>query len=106
MWTLTSGRYWPAVEELVHAVISRIAVSATIEHLRGAPPVVTTPCRGEVARRRRADARAGAPTPTLQSLGGEDFAWTAGGSRGYGRAGDGDPRWQTCELHQGRSGRG
>src|SRR5665647_1045301 len=66
----------PLLEELVHAVTSPYAVSATIEHRRGAPPVVNDPVL--VGRLRRAtDAALGpeAAQPTPQSLGGEDFAW-------------------------------
>src|SRR5665647_2199677 len=66
----------PLLEELVHAVTSPYAVSAKVEHARGAPPVVNDPV--SVARlRAAAELMLGpaAPTSTAQSLGGEDFAW-------------------------------
>jgi len=93
----------PLLEELVHAVISPYAVSAMIEHLRGAPPVVNDPV--SVARLRAAAELMlgpGAPTPTLQSLGGEDFAWYVQEVPGaMARLGTRTPGGRTCELHQG-----
>ena len=56
----------PLLEEVVHAVISPYAVSAKVEHVRGAPPVVNDPVL--VARlRAAAELMLGpaAPAPTV-----------------------------------------
>jgi metal-dependent amidase/aminoacylase/carboxypeptidase family protein len=93
----------PLLEELVHAVVRPYAVSATIEHRRGAPPVVNDP--GSVARlRAAAELMLGpeAPAPTAQSLGGEDFAWYVQKVPGaMARLGTRTPGGTTCDLHQG-----
>jgi len=93
----------PLLEELVQAVISPYAVSATIEHNRGAPPVVNDPAL--VARlRASAELMLGpqAPRPTAQSLGGEDFAWYVQAVPGaMARLGTRTPGGRTCDLHQG-----
>jgi amidohydrolase len=93
----------PLLEELVHAVISPYAVSATIEHRRGAPPVVNDPV-SVVRLRAAAQLMLGpeAPTPTLQSLGGEDFAWYVQEVPGaMARLGTRTPGGRTYDLHQG-----
>jgi amidohydrolase len=93
----------PLFEELVHAVVRPYALSATIEHVRGAPPVVNDPV--SVARlRSAAELMLGpeAPAPTPQSLGGEDFAWylqTVPGA--MARLGTRTPGGVTYDLHQG-----
>ncbi len=93
----------PLFEELVHAVVRPYALSATIEHVRGAPPVVNDPV--SVARlRSAAELMLGpeAPSPTPQSLGGEDFAWylqTVPGA--MARLGTRTPGGVTYDLHQG-----
>ena len=93
----------PLLEELVHAVVRPYAVSATLEHNRGAPPVVNDP--GSVARlRAAAELMLGpdAPTTTPQSMGGEDFAWylqTVPGA--MARMGTRTPCGPTYDLHQG-----
>ena len=93
----------PLLEELVHAVVRPYAVSATIEHRRGAPPVVND--RVSVARlRAAAELMLGpaAPTPTAQSLGGEDFAWYVKAVPGaMARLGTRTPGGPTYDLHQG-----
>jgi amidohydrolase len=93
----------PLLEELVHAVVRPYAVSATIAHVRGAPPVVNDPLL-VVRLRAAAELMLGpaAATPTAQSLGGEDFAW-------YGQAlpvamarlGTRTPGGPSYDLHQG-----
>jgi amidohydrolase len=93
----------PLLEELVHAVILPYAVSGTIEHRRGAPPVVNDPA--SVAKL-RASAQLmlgpGAPAPTAQSLGGEDFAWYVQAVPGaMARLGTRTPGGTTYDLHQG-----
>jgi amidohydrolase len=94
----------PLLEEVVHAVARPYGVSATLEHVRGAPPVVNDP--GLVARLRSAAVLMlgpGAPTPTGQSLGGEDFAWyvQAGVPGAMARLGTRTPGGVTHDLHQG-----
>jgi amidohydrolase len=93
----------PLLEELVHAVVSPYAVSARIEHKRGAPPVVNDPV--SVARlRAAAELMLGpqASTPTAQSLGGEDFAWYLQEVPGaMARLGTRTPGGRTYDLHQG-----
>ena len=95
----------PLLEEVVEAVIRPYGVSYTLNHVQGAPPVVNDP--DSVARLRTA---AGlmlgpqAPTPTAQSLGGEDFAWylEVEALRGaMARLGTRTPGGATHDLHQG-----
>ena len=95
--------FGPLLEEVVHAVVSPYGVSATIEHVRGAPPVVNDP---DLVARLRSSAvmmlGPDAPTPTAQSLGGEDFAWylqTVPGA--MARLGTRTPGGVTHDLHQG-----
>jgi amidohydrolase len=95
--------FGPLLEEVVHSVVSPYGVSATIEHVRGAPPVVND--AGLVARLRSAAVLMlgpEAPTTTAQSLGGEDFAWylqTVPGA--MARLGTRSPGGVTHDLHQG-----
>ena len=93
----------PLLEEVVQAVISPYAVSAKVEHVRGVPPVVNDP--ESVARlRSAAESMLGphAPTPTVQSLGGEDFAWYLQAVPGaMARLGTRTPGGPTYDLHQG-----
>jgi metal-dependent amidase/aminoacylase/carboxypeptidase family protein len=78
-------------------------VSATIEHRRGAPPVVNDPV--SVARLRAATELMVGPdaaSPTAQSLGGEDFAWYVQAVPGaMARLGTRRPGGMTFDLHQG-----
>ena len=93
----------PLLDEVVHAVVSPYGVSAVVEHVRGAPPVVNDPAL--VARLRSAAVQMlgqEAPTPTSQSLGGEDFAWylqTVPGA--MARLGTRTPGGATHDLHRG-----
>jgi amidohydrolase len=93
----------PLLEELVHAVIRPYGVAAKVEHVRGAPPVVNDPTA--VARlRAAAELMLGpdAAQPTLQSLGGEDFAWYVQAVPGaMARLGTRTPGGRTYDLHQG-----
>jgi amidohydrolase len=93
----------PLLEEVVHAVVRPYGVSATIEHMRGAPPVVNEP---ELVARLRGAAvlmlGPEAPTVTSQSLGGEDFAWYLQAVPGaMARLGTRTPGGVTHDLHQG-----
>jgi len=87
----------------VHAVVSPYAVSARVEHGRGAPPVVNDPVL--VARlRAAAELMLGpsAPAPAVQSLGGEDFSWYLQVVPGaMARLGTRTPGGATFDLHQG-----
>lgn len=97
------GDIGPLFEELVHAVISPYAVSASVEHVRGAPPVVNVPDCVDILRR-ATDAALGpeAAQPTPQSLGGEDFAWYLQQVPGaMARLGTRTPGGATYDLHQG-----
>lgn len=97
------GDIGPLLEELVQAVIRPYAVSATIDHRRGAPPVVNDPVA--VTRLREAATLMLGPeaaTPTAQSLGGEDFAWYVQAVPGaMARLGTRTQGGRTYELHQG-----
>jgi amidohydrolase len=93
----------PLLEELVHAVIRPYGVAAQVEHVRGAPPVVNDP---KAVARLRAAAELmlgpGSAQSTLQSLGGEDFAWYVQEVPGaMARLGTRTPGGTTFDLHQG-----
>ncbi len=93
----------PLLEEVVHAVVSPYAVSVKVEHVRGVPPVVNDPSCVKVLRC-AAVAAIGpdAPRSTLQSLGGEDFAWYLQEVPGaMARLGTRTPGGATYDLHQG-----
>jgi amidohydrolase len=93
----------PLLEEVVHAVVSPYAVSVKVEHVRGVPPVVNDPSCVKVLRG-AAVAAIGpdAPRSTLQSLGGEDFAWYVQEVPGaMARLGTRTPGGATYDLHQG-----
>jgi len=93
----------PLLDEVVQGVIRPYGVSAAVEHVRGAPPVVNDP--ELVARLREAAVLMlgpQAPTPTAQSLGGEDFSWYLQGVPGaMARLGTRTPGGATHDLHQG-----
>ena len=93
----------PLLDEVVQGVIRPYGVSAAVEHVRGAPPVVND--AGLVARLREAAVLMlgpQAPTPTAQSLGGEDFSWYLQGVPGaMARLGTRTPGGATHDLHQG-----
>ena len=93
----------PLIEELVQAAVSPFGVAATVDHARGAPPVVNDP--RSVARLRTSAGLmlgAQAAVPTSQSLGGEDFAWYVQAVPGaLARLGTRTPGGTTYDLHQG-----
>ena len=93
----------PLLDEVVHAVMSPYAVSAKVDHVRGVPPVVNDPDCVEILRRATVDTIGpDAPQPTLQSLGGEDFAWYLQEVPGaMARLGTRSPGGATYDLHQG-----
>jgi amidohydrolase len=93
----------PLFEELVHGVTRPYGVSAKVEHTRGAPPVVNDP---QAVARLRAAAKLmlgpAAAQTTLQSLGGEDFAWYLQSVPGaMARLGTRTRGGTTYDLHQG-----
>ena len=93
----------PLLEEVVQAVVSPYGVSVKVEHVRGVPPVVNDPGCVEILRG-AAVAAIGpdAPRSTLQSLGGEDFAWYVQEVPGaMARLGTRTPGGATYDLHQG-----
>ena len=93
----------PLLEEVVQAVVSPYGVSVKVEHVRGVPPVVNDPGCVEILRG-AALAAIGpdAPRSTLQSLGGEDFAWYLQEVPGaLARLGTRTPGGDTYDLHQG-----
>ena len=93
----------PLLEEVVQAVVSPYGVSVKVEHVRGVPPVVNDPGCVEILRG-AALAAIGpdAPRSTLQSLGGEDFAWYLQKVPGaMARLGTRTPGGATYDLHQG-----
>jgi len=93
----------PLLEEAVHAVISPYDVTASVEHVRGVPPVVNELASVEILRRVTATAFGpGAAQPTVQSLGGEDFAWYLQAVPGaLARLGTRTPGGETYDLHRG-----
>ncbi len=93
----------PLLEEIVQAVVSPYGMSATVDHVRGVPPVVNDPACVEILRRATV-ATLGADNvrSTGQSLGGEDFAWYVTEVPGaLARLGTRRPGGHTYDLHQG-----
>ena len=93
----------PLLDEAVHAVISPYDVVAKVEHVRGVPPVVNDPSSIEILRHATVAAFGhDAAQTTLQSLGGEDFAWYLQEVPGaLARLGTRTPGGETYDLHQG-----
>jgi len=93
----------PVLEEAMHTVISPYAVTATVEHVRGVPPVVND-AESVLNLNTAAELMLGpdAAQSTLQSLGGEDFAWYLQEVPGaMARLGTRAPGGETYDLHQG-----
>lgn len=93
----------PLLEEVVQAVVSPYGVSVKVDHVRGVPPVVNDPGCVEILRGAALTAIGpDAPRSTLQSLGGEDFAWYLQEVPGaMARLGTRTPGGATYDLHQG-----
>jgi len=71
---------WQAAPDLVRRVVDGLVApygaQATVTYARGVPPVVNDPAATTLMTAAvRQALGAGAAVPTLQSLGGEDFAW-------------------------------
>lgn len=91
----------PLVEELVTAVVAPYGVTAEITHTPGVPPVVNAVGPVETLRTAARDAGV-VDTSTVQSLGGEDFAWYLTKVPGaMARLGTRTPGGRTYDLHQG-----
>ena len=89
------------VEELVEAVVAPYAVTAEVRYTQGVPPVVNAAPSVD-SLRDAAHAAGLVPGTTVQSLGGEDFAWYLTEVRGaMGRLGTRSPGGPTYDLHQG-----
>ena len=97
-----SGRRSAAlIEELVEAVVAPYAVTAELRYTQGVPPVVNAAPSVD-SLRDAAHAAGLVPGTTVQSLGGEDFAWYLTEVRGaMGRLGTRSPGGPTYDLHQG-----
>ena len=89
------------VEELVEAVVAPYAVTAELRYTQGVPPVVNGAPSVD-SLRDAAQAAGLVPGTTVQSLGGEDFAWYLTEVPGaMGRLGTRTPGGPTYDLHQG-----
>lgn len=91
----------PLLHEVIDGVVAPYGVDASIDHVRGVPPVVND--SSAVAALGRATMAAGMrPVPTPHSLGGEDFAWMLHESEGaLARLGTRAPGGRVFDLHQG-----
>jgi amidohydrolase len=98
---------WHEAEHLIRHLISDLlapyGVTATVEYVRGVPPVVNHPRATEELGQAITDTLGPAAlVPTRQSLGGEDFAWYVENVPGaMARLGTRTPGGPTFELHQG-----
>lgn len=103
---LDSGA-WHQAEHLVRGLITDLiepfGVTADVTYVRGVPPVVNDFEATELLRQAVTSAVGpGAVASTLQSLGGEDFAWYVEAVPGaMGRLGTRTPDGPTYDLHQG-----
>jgi amidohydrolase len=91
----------PLLDEAIQHVAAPYAVHAVLEHVQGVPPVVNAPEAVDILR--HAAGQAGlSPVGTIQSLGGEDFAWYLQHVPGaMARLGTRTPGGRTFDLHQG-----
>lgn len=91
------------IRELIEQIVAPYGVHAEVDYVRGVPPVVNEP--GSTRMLGHAVERVVGETghvPTLQSLGGEDFAWYLESVPGaMGRLGTRSPGGPTYDLHQG-----
>lgn len=91
------------IRELIDQIVAPYRVGADITYVRGVPPVVNDPSATLVLAEaiETVLGRAG-HVSTLQSLGGEDFAWYCESVPGaMGRLGTRTPGGPTYDLHQG-----
>ncbi|NNM46481.1 amidohydrolase [Knoellia koreensis] len=91
----------PLLAEALEHIVAPYAVTAVLEHVQGVPPVVNDPDAIEVLRQ-AADGAGMSALGTLQSLGGEDFAWYLRHVPGaMARLGTRSPGGRSYDLHQG-----
>lgn len=91
------------IRDLVEQIVAPYGVRAEVDYVRGVPPVVNEP-RSTRMLGRAVERVVGEDghVPTLQSLGGEDFAWYLESVPGaMGRLGTRTPGGPTYDLHQG-----
>lgn len=91
------------VERVVHGLVAPYGARATVTYLRGVPPLVNEPSATALLTAAVTTALGpSAAVPTLQSLGGEDFAWYLDHVPGaMARLGVRPPGSQTLvDLHQ------
>ncbi|HET6625595.1 MAG TPA: amidohydrolase [Nocardioidaceae bacterium] len=98
-WTEAEG----LVRELIDQIVAPYRVGAEVSYVRGVPPVVNEPAStAMLARAVESTLGSAGHVPTLQSLGGEDFAWYVESVPGaMGRLGTRTPGGPTYDLHQG-----
>jgi len=93
------------ISELVEGVAALYGARASVEYVRGVPPVVNDPrATSLLAHAAEAVLGPGAVIPTTQSLGGEDYAWILERVPGtMFRLGVRPPGWtgRDLDLHQG-----
>jgi amidohydrolase len=98
---------WNEAEDLIRELIAQIVapygVGAEVTYVRGVPPVVNEPgATAVLARAVESVVGEKGHVQTLQSLGGEDFAWYLESVPGaMGRLGTRTPGGPTYDLHQG-----
>ncbi|MBV9595065.1 MAG: amidohydrolase [Actinobacteria bacterium] len=93
----------PLVRELVDAIVAGSRVAAEVHYVRGVPPVENHPVAVDVQRAAVVAALGPqALAQTVQSMGGEDFAWYLDKVPGaLARIGVGHPDGPVYDLHQG-----
>ncbi|MFC7491499.1 MULTISPECIES: amidohydrolase [unclassified Knoellia] len=91
----------PLLDEIVQAVVAPYGVTATLERIKGVPPVVNQ--ADAIDALRFACLGSGLQmAPTVQSLGGEDYSWYLSHAPGaMARLGTRTPGGRTYDLHQG-----
>jgi amidohydrolase len=93
----------PLIDEIVQAVVAPYGVSATVQYVRGVPPVDND--NGAVVALSKAAMTlfgVASVVPTKQSMGGEDLGWYLTDVPGaMARLGTRTPGGATHELHQG-----
>ncbi|MGZ4453781.1 MAG: M20/M25/M40 family metallo-hydrolase, partial [Nocardioides sp.] len=91
------------VQKLIDQILAPYGVRNEVTYVRGVPPVVNEP-HATALMARAVEGMLGeeAHVPTVQSLGGEDFAWYCESIPGaMGRLGTRTPGGRTYDLHQG-----
>ena len=105
--TVRTGEYdtWaeiePIMRELVHAAVAPTGVQVRIDYHRGMPPVDNEEYSATMLRRAAGVLGPDAAVDTLQSSGGEDFAWYLEKVPGaMGRLGVWPGSGPVCDIHQ------